>query len=623
MIKPFNLSKKTQVILHDLFMAVFAWELSWWTRFNFEFPFAYWQISLLSIPIVLLVQGAIFWRFHLYRGLWRFASLPDLWNIFRASLFGGLCITLVLFILFRLEGVPRSVLLLYPIFLVFMLGGPRLGYRLWKDRELSFRSVSSKKRVLVIGAGHAAEMLIRESLREGTYMPLAILDDNISLKGSEIHGIKIYGKIDRVKELSERLGIELILIAIPSATSIEMQSIVEICEQTNLPIRTLPAIRDMVGNSDALSKLREVSIEDLLGREKVELNWQEIQKGISNKKVLVTGGGGSIGSELCMQIASLGPSDLIIFERSEFNLYRIEKTVSREYPDLYLHGVLGDLCDLDKVDNVIKTHQPDLIFHAAAYKHVPMLEKEPREAVRNNVIGTKNIADMAVKYHCNRFVLISTDKAVNPTNILGITKRIAELYTEYVNASGKTRFITVRFGNVLGSDGSVVPLFREQIQSGGPVTVTHPEVTRFFMTIKEACQLILQAGSMGNGGEIYVLDMGTAVKISYLAEQLIRLSGLTPGKDIEIIYSGLRPGEKMYEELFYTNEKREKTTHDKIKLARHNSNENINLAVDIKELIDSCIKFDEQKMLSILNNIVPKPENNQNNNVILMNNVKK
>jgi FlaA1/EpsC-like NDP-sugar epimerase len=616
MINFLNLNKKTQVILHDLFMSVLAWELAWGARFNFDFPFPDWQKNIYTIPVLVLVQGIIFWRFHLYRGLWRFASLPDLWNIFRASIVGGLCLTLTFFILFRLEGIPRSLLILYPFFLMFLLGAPRLGYRLWKDHSLSFKPTTGNARVLIIGAGRAAEMLIREIMRDCIYLPVAILDDNKSLKGFEIHGVKIYGEIKRTQELVKTFDVDLILIAIPSATSTHMQKILEICEKTNIPIRTLPGIQDMVEDTSALSVLREVSIEDLLGREKIEFDWQDIQKGISNKTILVTGGGGSIGSELCLQIARLGPLNLIVYERSEFNLYNVERKILSHYPKLSLHCILGDLCDKNKVDYIMREHKPDIVFHAAAYKHVPILEKEPREAIRNNVIGTKNIVDAAKKNKCNRFVLISTDKAVNPTNILGMTKRISELYTEFINSESKTIFITVRFGNVLGSDGSVIPLFEEQIKSGGPVTVTHPEITRFFMTIREACQLILQSGSMGKGGEIFVLDMGNPIKISYLAEQLIKLSGLKPQEDVEISYTGLRPGEKMHEELFYENEMREKTTHRKIKLARHNKISNMNIMNIIEQLVDACVQYNEEKILLIMEEAIDISKSN--NNVIHM-----
>jgi FlaA1/EpsC-like NDP-sugar epimerase len=606
-----NISKKTQVILHDLLMSVLAWQFSWWARFNFTFPFENWEISLFMIPLVLVVQVVVFKRFRLYRGIWRFASIPDLWNIFRASIFGALSITLICFILFRLEGIPRSILILYPFFLMFFLGGPRLGYRVWKDHSFSINTISANKRVLIVGAGRAAEMLVREIIREGSYIPIGLLDDNEHLKNSEIHGIRVLGNIERVDELCIKHDIDIILISIPSANGAQMRAIVEKCESTGLPIKTLPGIQDMLSDTEALSKLREVSIEDLLGREKIELDWKEVQKELANKTILVTGGGGSIGSELCNQISKLGPSKLIIFERSEFNLYKIEQALSGS--PVTIEFVLGDLCDLDKVDHVLSCFSPEIIFHAAAYKHVPILERDAREGIRNNIIGTKNIADIANKHSCERFILISTDKAVNPTNVLGATKRIAEQYIENINKISNTNYVTVRFGNVLGSDGSVVPLFKEQINNGGPVTVTHPEVTRYFMTIREACQLILQASKMGEGGEIYVLDMGESIKINYLAEQMIRLSGLIPNKDINIEYTGLRPGEKMYEELFYGNEMREKTEHNKILLAKHSVINLKDFENKINEIINSIDKFDNDKLKILLKNLVPFMENKQDN----------
>lgn len=606
-----NISKKTQVIIHDLFMSVFAWQFSWWARFNFTFPFENWDKSLLLIPIIVIIQMIVFRRFRLYRGIWRFASIPDLWNIFRASVFGALSITLICFILFRLEGIPRSILILYPFFLMFFLGGPRLGYRVWKDHSFSINTISANKRALIIGAGRAAEMLVREIIREGNYIPVGFLDDNQKLKSSEMHGVRVLGEISRVEEIVAKHDVDIILISIPSANSLLMRTIVEKCELTNLPIRTLPGIQDMLSEKVTLSKLREVSIEDLLGREKIELDWQEVQKGLVNKVVLVTGGGGSIGSELCYQISKLGPSKLIIFERSEFNLYKIEQKLSNS--PIKIEFILGDLCDQEKVYNVLNKLSPEIIFHAAAYKHVPILERDAREGVRNNIIGTKYIADAANKYKCERFILISTDKAVNPTNVLGATKRIAEQYIEFKDKNSCTKFITVRFGNVLASDGSVVPLFREQIKNGGPVTVTHPEITRFFMTIREACQLILQAGEMGEGGEIFVLDMGAPVAIKYLAEQMIRLSGLIPNKDINIEYSGLRPGEKMYEELFYENEVREETSHNKILLAKHSVIDMKDIDVKIEEIIDGINEFNNEKVKSLLKNLAPSIENNTNN----------
>ena len=609
-----KINNKNLIIIHDLFVSVFAWQFAWWCRFNFTFPFEFWENSLLTIPLILIVQSVIFSRFRLYRGVWRFASIPDLWNIFRASIFGALAMTLICFMVFRLEGIPRSILILYPFFLMFFLGAPRLSYRVWKDHSFNLKRMAGNQKVLVVGAGRAGEMLVREMNRDGNYIPVGLFDDNEQLVNSEIHGIKVLGKVDDIYDITIKSEVDLIIIAIPSATSSEMQKIISFCEQTNLPIKTLPGLQDMVSMADALSDIREVSIEDLLGRDKVELDWQEVQKDILNKIILVTGGGGSIGKELCLQIVNFNPSKLIIFERTEFNLYKVEQTLSNYA--VSVEAILGDLCDKDKVEHVISKYKPDVIFHAAAYKHVPILEREAREAVCNNIVGTKNIADIADKYACNKFVLISTDKAVNPTNILGITKRIAENYIENLNETSKTNYFTVRFGNVLGSDGSVVPLFREQINKGGPVTVTHPEVTRYFMTIREACQLILQAGSIGKGGEIFVLDMGKSVKINYLAEQMIRLSGLVPGKDIHIEYTGLRPGEKMHEELFYDYEMPEKTSHEKILLAKQQElTENFIKKIDA--IIETVNIFDNEKIKLQLRELVP--ENIENENIISFN----
>ena len=595
----FNISynhKTALVILHDLFMVIVAWQLAWWARFNFDFPFYNWNLSLLLIPVLLVIQVVLFWHFHLYRGLWRFASLLDLWNIFRAAIVGGVVAALVFFVMFRLEGVPRSVLLLYPVFLIFLLGGPRLGYRLWKDRNTSILSAIDKKRVLVIGAGNAGDMLVRDMHRSEEDIPVAILDDNSALVGAEIRGVKICGTINQVQEIVEQYNIDWIAIAIPSASNKETQRIVEICEQTNLPIKTLPSIRDMKSNQDIVAGLREVSIEDLLGREQVELDWKNIQSLVTNNCVLVTGGGGSIGSVLCHQIAELSPSKLIIVDHSEYNLYKIEQALKEKKIDIQTDCILGDICDSVHMTNLFKQYKPQLVFHAAAYKHVPILQVQPREALKNNILGTKIILDIACETNVDKFVLISTDKAVNPTNILGVSKRIAELYTESISHLHKTQCITVRFGNVLDSAGSVVPLFREQIRQGGPVTVTHPEITRFFMTIKEAAQLILQAGSMGQGGEIFVLDMGDSVKIQYLAEQMIRLSGHQLQDDIAITHIGLRPGEKLYEELFYDSEQQQATSHEKIFLAKHLNVYGRECTEKINSFVSNNISFSSQEL---------------------------
>ena len=617
------INKKHAVILHDLAMIALAWQFAWLARHNFYFPYEDWQNSFITLPFVLLIQAGVLWYLHLYKGIWRFASLPDLWNIFRAAFIGTLVIVLTLFIVFRLVGIPRSVAILYPMFLIFFLGAPRLGYRFWKDHGLNLRTLfqsakATGPRVMVIGAGRGGDMLIREMLRTGSYHPVGILDDDPSIKRAEIHGIKILGSIDKLSRYADELAIDHVMIAIPSATSTEMQRIVNICNDVNIPVRTLPRLEEMVSGNNALGNLREVSIEDLLGREKVELDWQSLQQGILNKVVMVTGAGGSIGSELCEQIAALAPKQLIFYEQSEYNLYKLQQQFESKFPGIQYQAILGDVCDDAKNRYVISLYQPHLIFHAAAYKHVPILEYQLREAVKNNVMGTKYLADAAAEYGVEKFIFISTDKAVNPANILGKSKRLAEYYCEFNDKQSDTQFITVRFGNVLGSDGSVVPLFRDQIQAGGPITVTHPEVTRFFMTIPEACQLILQASAMGHGGEIFVLDMGQTVRISYLAEKMIQLSGKIPGKDIKIEYTGLRPGEKLYEELFYENEEQIQTEHEKIFLAKYSRVNKERLNRFFNELESMVETFDEPGLTKWIDKLVPAADadSTQPNNII-------
>ena len=616
----FKSNQKTFIILHDCFMTLIAWQLSWWLRFNFDFPYFNWELSLYSLPLVLIVQSLVYQRFKLYKGIWRFASIPDLWNIFRASVIGVLSIILVFFISIRLEGIPRSILVLYPILLMFLLGGPRLTYRMWKDHSLKINAGKQRRSVLVVGAGAAADILVRDMLREGSLLPVALVDDNPKLKGFEIHGVEVVGNAFDIPIICKTQNIELIIIAIPSATNKQMQSIIGVCEETGCPMRTLPSLQDMASGKVALNDLREVLIEDLLGRGKVNLDWDPIAKGIKNKCVLVTGGGGSIGKELCKQISKLSPSELIVLDHSEFNLYRIDKYLG--FNNSNFKTVLGNVCDKSLVDDLLAQYKPHVIFHAAAYKHVPILEKQPREAVLNNILGTKVIADFAGKHKCERFVLISTDKAVNPSNILGATKRAAEMYVESLNSHSETKYMTVRFGNVLDSEGSVVPLFREQIKRGGPVTVTHPDITRYFMTIPESCQLIMQACAMGNGGEIFVLDMGEPVRINFLAEQMILLSGLVPGKDIEISYSGLRPGEKMYEELFYDSECTTGTKHKKIFIATYSILNSKEIDSMINEIIDVANNKNLNDLIVTLKKLVPY-NNDRKDNIIILNKTKR
>ena len=601
---------------HDVAMVPIAWFGAYWLRFNLEpIPEGFFNQALILLPVVWSVQGGMFWYFGLYRGIWRFASIPDLVRIIKAVAAGVIVAAAVSFILTRLQSVPRSVFILDGILLVLLLGGPRFVYRWFKDRHLHGSAHASGlyaneeiKNALIVGAGKAGEMLVRDLLREqsGPYYPLAFVDDNTSKIGKEIHGIPVTGTSDGIPGIVTKLGIDLIIIALPSATSRQIRRIVEICETTHLPFRILPQLQDLVSGRASLKDLRDVKIEDLLGREPVSLDWRAITDATHGKTILVTGGGGSIGAELCRQISRLKPGKLVILERSEFNLYNIDLELRRDMPDLSLVSLLGDTNDVVQVENILRNYSPTVIYHAAAYKHVPILENQTRAAVTNNILGTRVVADLADKYGCESFVMVSTDKAVNPANVMGASKRVAEMYCQGLNARSKTRFITVRFGNVLGSSGSVIPLFQQQIAQGGPITVTHPDISRYFMTIPEACQLILQAVVIGRGGEIFVLDMGEPVKISYLAEQLIRLSGKTPGEDIEIVYTGLRPGEKLYEELFHDAEKLAETSHPKILLAQCRQMDKELLEKTFDAMQRACNQGDESVLRDMLIELVPE-----------------
>jgi FlaA1/EpsC-like NDP-sugar epimerase len=592
---------------HDLAMIPIAWLGSYWFRYNLEsVPVGMWSSALATLPVVLLVQGASFWYFGLYRGIWRFASIPDFIRILKAVSVGVIASAAIIFLWTRLEGVPRSVFVLDAVFLILILGGSRLLYRWHKDRHIYM--LRDGKRALIVGAGRAGEMLARDMLRnpESPYQPVAFVDDDAGKRGMDMHGLRVYGPCENIPELARQLEADLVLIALPSADSRALRRIVEICEQANLPFRALPPLQDLVSGQVSVKQLRDVQIEDLLGREKVTLDWDAIHRGMTGHAVMVTGGGGSIGSELCRQVARLGPSRLIVVDSSEYNLYRIDLELRRDFPQLNFVAGLGDVTDADAIGRLMRGYRPSVVFHAAAYKHVPLLEHQAPAAVANNIFGTRVVAEQAVAQGCETFVLISTDKAVNPANIMGTSKRVAEIVCQDLDRRSKTRFVTVRFGNVLGSAGSVVPLFQEQIARGGPVTVTHPDITRYFMTIPEACQLILQASVIGEGGEIFVLDMGEPVKIAYLAEQLIRLSGRKPGEDIEIVYTGLRPGEKLYEELFHDAEHLGDTRHPKIHLARSRSVTSEVVARALADLRSAIDVEDERTILSVLQELVPE-----------------
>ncbi len=601
-----NIRHRLTVFIHDLLMVPIAWFGAYWLRFNLDvIPDEFFDRAVEVLPLLIIVHAGVNWFYGLYRGMWRYASIPDLIRILQAVAIGLAIGFGLLFLFLRMEDIPRSVPIFYGVLLVMLLTGPRFFYRWLKDHHIDLRV---GERVLVVGAGKAGELLVRDLLRkrDHSYLPVAFVDNKKRWQGQEIHGVPVVDDCEAIPQVVEKYTIDCVMLAVPSAKSVQRRRLVELCEQSGVPFRTVPELDELMSGRVSINQLREVSIEDLLGRDPVALDWGGIRTGLAGKTILVTGGGGSIGAELCRQIAQLEPASLLLLDQSEFNLYSVEMELKEQFPVLQLYAYIGDVEDRATVEQLFSRHTPDIVFHAAAYKHVPLLEHQVREAVNNNVLGTRNVAEAADRHNCSEFVLISTDKAVNPANVMGSTKRLAELFCQNLDARSTTRFITVRFGNVLDSAGSVVPLFRKQIEAGGPVTVTHPDMERYFMTIPEASQLIMQAAAIGDGGEIFVLDMNEPVKISYLAEQMIRLSGKTLGEDIEIKYIGLRPGEKLYEELFHEQEKLQQTGHEKILLAQHRKVDWEMLSGAMAEMEQACQQFDNACLMQQLQQLVPE-----------------
>ncbi len=594
------------VVVHDLAMVWLCWIGLHWLRYDFvpgSAPFPPWS---LGTAIVLGAQGLVFWQVGLYRGLWRFASLPDLWNILKASLLGVLAIAVALFVYSRLDQISRAVLLLYPFVLTVALAAPRLMYRAWKDGVRS-RAHGHGRRVLVLGAGDAGEALVRDLRRSGAYRPVGFLDDAQRLRGTHVQGLPVLGVIDDAERVARDSAAELLVIAMPGGDAATLQRVVAACERTGLPFRSVPRLDDLLEGRLLPGELQEVAIEDLLGREAVKPHWKLMRDWLGGRSVLITGAGGSIGSELCRQCARNGASRLVLLEQSELALVEILRELRAEFPRLQLLDVLGDCGDAATMRHALSQGLPDAVFHAAAYKHVPVLEGKLREAVRNNVLATECVARACADAGVAQLVLISTDKAVDPANVLGASKRMAEMACHGVGALHPAcHVITVRFGNVLDSAGSVVPLFREQIRRGGPVTVTDPDVTRFFMTIPEASQLILQAAAMGGRQVIYTLDMGNPVKIQYVAEQMIRLAGKQPGRDIAIVHTGLRAGEKLHEVLFHADETHRPTTHPKILRAEARGSCPETMAAHMQPLREAVASYDVASIAGIVSACVPE-----------------
>ncbi len=551
------------------------WTASLYSAFLLRFEFAIPGLYLHNIPRwlipLLVVRSAVHAAFGLFHGLWRYSSSRDLIGLVKAALVSTALFALVVTLLGP-TGLPRSVYVMDLLGSIVIVGGVRFSIRAIRELAVQAAGATSggRKKLIVVGAGDAGEMLMREITRthSAKYEPVGFVDDSRMKLGERIHGVPVLGEISSIGRLVESLGVEEVILAIPSLSGKDMRRIVDMCATTKARVRTLPGVDRLIDGRVMVSQLQSVKIEDLLGRAAVQLDAESVSNFLRSRVVMVTGAGGSIGSELCRQIARFGPRKILLVEQAENNLFHVHRLLVREFPDVPVVPCVADVCDTQRMAAIFQSEAPQVVFHAAAHKHVPMMEENSGEAIKNNVFGSKKVADLASEHGVEKFVMVSTDKAVNPTSIMGVSKRAAEIYVQALSQRSRTQYVTVRFGNVLGSAGSVIPLFQEQIVAGGPVTVTHPEMKRYFMTIPEACQLIMQAGAMGEGGEIFVLDMGDPVKIVDLARDLITLSGLTPGADIEIKFTGMRAGEKLFEELATDDEHADKTRHPKIFVGR-------------------------------------------------------
>ena len=560
----------------DVFIIFSSVLISYLLRFEGNIPTMYFNSIYYTVILFECTTLTLFYFFKLYRRIWQYASITDIILIVKAitiSLFINFLLYLMIIITLFDTIIPVSIFFLSWMTISIGICSSRLVLRFVRERNTKIQPFH--KKALIVGAGSAGTLVIKElklSWRSTLIYPVAFVDDNPSKLHLKIMGVPVVGTIEDIPFQVKKLDIDTIIIAIPSAPRRKIANVINICKQTRAQIKLLPSVSDILNGKVSINMIRDVHVEDLLGREPVKVNLEEITGYVTNKTVLVTGAGGSIGSELCRQISKFKPKKLILLGHGENSLFIIENELKKTFPDVVCKSIIASIQDRKRIENVFSSHHPDVVFHAAAHKHVPLMESNPAEAIKNNVFGTKNMAECAHQFGAERFVLISSDKAVNPTSIMGVTKRIAEMFVQYLDETSNTKFVSVRFGNVLESRGSVVPLFKQQIKEGGPVTVTHPDMVRYFMTIPEAVQLVIQAGAIAQGGEIFVLDMGEPVKISKLARDLIRLSGLQPDKDIKIEYTGIRPGEKLFEELLTSEELTTATKHDLIYVAKPSIN---------------------------------------------------
>ncbi|PIQ90253.1 MAG: nucleoside-diphosphate sugar epimerase [Candidatus Omnitrophica bacterium CG11_big_fil_rev_8_21_14_0_20_41_12] len=592
------------ILAIHLALVICAYLLAFYLRFDFKIDSSQWQVIIKTLPVIICIKMVIFVVFGLYSGLWRYASVNDIWRIIKAHILAIACFIPAVGFFYHFEGFPRSIFVLDFILSFCLVAGIRLATRLFRE---TFRPAlgSKRKRVIIIGAGEAGVMVLREARinPKANIEVIGFIDDDRHKKNLRIQGVDILGTCNDLVSIVEKQGIDEIIIAIPSAKGEVIRSIISRCPASSAKIRIVPGLQKIL-NGELEVKPREIKAEDLLGRETVNINEKEIKDYLFNKTVLVTGAGGSIGSALCRQIVRFSPKEVLLFDHNENNVYFLGIEFLTKYPQIKFRTIIGDIKDVGLLKNVFSLYRPQVIFHAAAHKHVPLMEENPAAAVKNNVFGTRNLIYAANHYKAERFIFISTDKAVNPTSVMGITKRIAEMILQAKAKMSKTRFMAVRFGNVLGSDGSVVPLFKKQIEGGGPVTITHPEVKRYFMSVNEASQLVLQAGAIGKAGEIFILDMGEQIKILDLAKELITLYGLNPGEDVKIEFIGLRPGEKLSEETLLNSEKDKATKAEKIYISQAGVFDSVFLRKQIKQLADCVNSMDKERIISKINEIV-------------------
>ena len=611
--KPFNvklLYRRTALMVYDIISIVVASYLALLIRYDMHvrlIPDYFLEPIERFLPLNIIITMVLFYIFRLYSSLWAFAGEAELQNLVMASFLSGVCSAIGLqFFKADIQPVPKSYYFIYTFILISMVFVSRFSYRFFRGLKHKRNNKDNNISVMIIGAGEAANVIIKEIINSNfsTMKIKCIIDDDKGKWGRFIQGIKVVGGRDKIIECADLYQIDQIIIAVPSITRTEMKAILDICKETNCKLRSLPGMYQLVNGDVSVSKLRDVEVEDLLGREPIQVDLDSILGYVKDKTILVTGGGGSIGSELCRQIATHSPKQLIVVDIYENSVYDVQQELKVSHPDLDLVVLIASVRNTNRMNWIFDHYKPDIVYHAAAHKHVPLMEDSPNEAIKNNVFGTFKVAQAAAMSGVKRFVMISTDKAVNPTNIMGASKRICEMIIQTFNKHYDTEFVAVRFGNVLGSNGSVIPLFKKQIAEGGPVTVTHPDIIRYFMTIPEAVSLVLQAGTYAKGGEIFVLDMGSPVKILDLAKNLIRLSGYKVGEDIKIEFTGLRPGEKLFEELLMDEEGMKETDNKLIHIGRPIELDEEEFFAILKELNDTS-KLEDQDIRPIVKKLVP------------------